>query len=169
MLSVSKAKRSILMQKRSKKKSSSFFNQIAFDADNRIIRYEDASKVKSLNEQRTSTDPASISSLQQSINLVVRALKTGNLALLKPFIHPEKNFYVLTHPGAISIPYPCNSIAELKKHVPWLTKGNSRMASIPKFAELPDFKLWETCFQKKVVSMPNEQKLIMESAACILF
>ncbi len=122
-----------------KEVNSDFFNQLTFDSDFRILKYEDASAARELRQTQTSLDGVEAKELYQPLLVITSSLRKGNLSPLSTFIHPDYGTYLITQPGAISIPYKCKQVNELAKHAYWLEKGDPGICKLPRVASLPSF------------------------------
>lgn len=143
-----KGKTNFTEAKSGRKKTADFFNQITFDEELRILRYENASEAQKIKAVKAKISETGSEGLAQVVLLVSRAIKTGKFGLIKPFIHPDYGFFLIDHPGAFSIPYELSSIEDLKKKDSRLTKGMADFCGVPEVGELPSFTC-ETQFSKQ--------------------
>jgi len=125
--------------KNSQQVESHFANQLTFDQDLRIVKYEDAATARQAQQTVRSMERVEARDLYQPLLVIMNNLRKGNLSKLTPFIHPTFGTYLITQPGAISIPYQCTQIEELKKHAYWLEEGDPTMCRLPQVAPLPTF------------------------------
>ncbi len=113
--------------------NSQFQNEVHFDSDWKIVRYQDAS---------SRTAPVSSDrgdNLMQTARLCLQAFKGGRVQLLSSLMHPEYGTFLLTKPGALPAIYHIFETAELTKYTPWLADGISQLPLSPQKESLPGF------------------------------
>ncbi|MEO0899378.1 MAG: hypothetical protein AAFY71_23405 [Bacteroidota bacterium] len=125
--------------KTGKTKNASFYNQLTFDEDLRILRYEDAEKARAVEQVQKQVESAGEGQLLQTITIIKSALRKGQLNKIEGFIHPEYGCYLLNKPGAITIPYYCTYVSDFEKNASWISKGFSKLCTLPRKGQLPTF------------------------------
>ena len=72
-------------------------------------------------------------------NILLPEFKSGKYTITPNYIHPRMGFYMLTKPGAYSVPYRLDKIEDMFKHAPWLKKGMEIQQVKAKQEALPVF------------------------------
>jgi hypothetical protein len=124
-----------------------FTNRVTFNAQNQIVAFESVEASQPASRSR-SLAPAGETSSQGGDPLAVakvllQCFRKGDFSEAAPYIHPEKGYYMLTHPGAVSVPFHLNKADQMFSQAPWFRKGLPGLRSEPKVEELPDFDCGE--------------------------
>lgn len=147
-LATFRGKTSFVNAKSGAQKKADFYNQITFDEELRILRYEDAEQAQKVRQTSRQINQSGSDGLAQVVLLVGQAIKNGKIMSLKPFIHPQHGMYLINQSGAFTLPYEIHDVIELKENAPWMSKGNRNFCKIPQVGDLPTFTC-ETLFSKQ--------------------
>ncbi|GAB4407926.1 MAG: hypothetical protein OHK0039_10710 [Bacteroidia bacterium] len=113
-----------------------FHNRIAFDADYLMTAYESLATSADTRQVAPAATPANA---LPAATAVLDELKRGSFARTQQYIHPERGFYLLAHPGALPVPFHCASLDELFGHAEWMKSGMKSIMGQPRLDELPAF------------------------------
>lgn len=117
--------------------TSTFQNQVTFNQDWKITRYENA-RTRGLPARTEAATPAR-RDLMTTAELTLDAFRSGDLASLAPLIHPEHGLFLITKPGAMPATYRLENVAGLTRYTPWLDEGRPGLPEKPTEAAIPDF------------------------------
>lgn len=137
-----------------------FANRLTFDSGLKILRYEDANAPIVSERAVTSRSADPVGDLAA---LVLQSFRTANFEALAPYIHPEKGFFVVTTPGAISVPYFVRTTQEMLQKVPYLDQGMPQLKARPERAALPDFNCGDFFSKQGCFIGPPEDFNLMSS------
>jgi len=112
-----------------------FRNRVVFDRSFQIISYESLDTAPMATRESL---PAADGGLERAAKVILSEFASGRMVRTPQYLHPEKGFYFLTHPGAVHIPYHCTSISDVFAKAPWLKDGLP-LAAAPQPGPLPDF------------------------------
>ena len=113
-----------------------FRNRVVFDRQYQIISYESLDTAPQPGTREVA--PAAAGGPDAAAKIILAEFGSGRIVRSKQYIHPEKGFYFLTHPGAVHVPYRCTQIEEIYAKAPWLKDG-MKLAAAPQPGPLPDF------------------------------
>ncbi|MEZ4775662.1 MAG: hypothetical protein R3D00_20950 [Bacteroidia bacterium] len=127
-----------------------FSNRVSFNKDFLITGYEaiENPSANTLNREGQSA------SQMDAAKAILGAIRSGNPEKATAYIHPQKGFYLLTQPGAVSVPYFCNNLSDIYQYAPWMKKGKPELDAQPVEAKLPDFDCGDL-FSKQGCFMAN--------------
>ncbi|MEZ4830125.1 MAG: hypothetical protein R3C61_28150 [Bacteroidia bacterium] len=111
-----------------------FSNRVTFDKDFLITSYEAIDNTAALNREAGDSNTQ-----MAAARAILEAVKTGKPEKALPYIHPDMGFWLLTQPGAVSVPYACGSLNDVYNYAPWLKKGIENLDLQPAQEKLPDF------------------------------
>ncbi|MEM7374355.1 MAG: hypothetical protein AAF587_37520 [Bacteroidota bacterium] len=114
-----------------------FHNLVGFNKDFQITSYEAVSSQAS--KSRQLAPKQSGNSIEAVAKAILPEFRTARFARTLQYIHPEKGYYLLTHPGAVSVPIHSQKIEELFAQAPWLKKGMTNLSATTKVEEHPEF------------------------------
>ncbi|MDX2245659.1 MAG: hypothetical protein SF052_02715 [Bacteroidia bacterium] len=127
-----------------------FSNRVSFDKDFQITGYETIDNPSSATLSREGLTGGKM----EAARAILTAIRTGDTQKAAAYIHPQKGFYFLTQPGAMSVPYLCKSLPDIFTYAPWLEKGTPALNPQPIEESLPDFDCGEL-FSKQGCFMAN--------------
>ena len=113
-----------------------FHNRVGFSKDFLIVSYGAADAPKGTREVAPDAAGPSITAV---VNAILPEFRTGRFARTHQYIHPQKGYYLITHPGAVSIPFQFQKIDEMFGQAPWFKNGMTQLNPSPKEEALPDF------------------------------
>lgn len=127
-----------------------FSNRVSFNKDFLITAYE-AIESPTANTLNREVQPGN---QMEAAKAILTAIRTGDPEKAKAYIHPQKGFYLLTQPGAVSVPYFCTNLSDIYQYAPWMEKGKAELDAQPVEAPLPDFDCGDM-FSKEGCFMAN--------------
>lgn len=143
-----------------------FSNQVIFDENYKITHYETLDESSTAKSRTIAPNRVSISGATSLASTLLAMFKTGQVSVAQKYIHPEKGFYFLTHPGAMSVVYSYQDINDIFIQAPWLKDGIEELRITPKEESLPsfdcgDFFSKEGCFIGKIEDSYSEMSGLM--------
>lgn len=116
------------------RRETTFRNRVTFNEDFQIVGYE------ALDAPETASNRAGRSdSRMEAAVAILQAFKIGNLTSIGRYIHPDLGFYLLTQPGAMSVPYACQKAEDVYQYASWYKDGIKTLDTQPSVEALPDF------------------------------
>ncbi|MCI4668863.1 MAG: hypothetical protein MRZ79_12070 [Bacteroidia bacterium] len=130
-----KGKTSYEEVKSGRKKNASFYNQLTFDEEYRIVKYEDAKTAPAHKVKET----VHANTVEEAIKIVTKAIKSGKPEELKAVINPELGFFYIDRPGVWDVPKYLEDPLELKRHSSWVVKQKKSFCPNLTNEELPAY------------------------------
>lgn len=116
-----------------------FHNRVSFNKEFLITSYEAAPSQATQSRQLAPNDGGSGPSIEAVAKVLLPEFRTARFARTLQHIHPEKGYYLLTHPGAVSVPVHFQKIEDLFGQAPWLQKGMTSLSPTTTVGPLPEF------------------------------